>query len=245
MADTPLTDDQRALVEKNLDLAHHLAQAAWRKSPEMQDLEEIVAEAYVGLTKAASRFDPSRANVVNGVPDVAGAFSGYARQAINGAILDWQRKQDHVPKRQRSTYKELQRLGLNEGRSAEELAEITGMEPERVRAIIFAVENPSVSLNFTYSSSSNPESDSVEMDRRLPNHESVEASATEGKIRAAVVEAFDSLEERQRIAFAMRFYLGKDFATIASTLGTRVSQVRQMVDDANLIVHQAMVREAL
>jgi RNA polymerase sigma factor (sigma-70 family) len=68
-----VTEEQ--LVEETLDLSRREA-ARWRHTPLEQ--EDLVAEGYVGLARAARRYDPSLR-----VP-----FAAFARHFVRGAILD-------------------------------------------------------------------------------------------------------------------------------------------------------------
>lgn len=239
----PLTDAQRVLVEKNLDLAHHLALVSWRRNPHLQDKDDFVAVAYEGLVTAASRFDPSRAALVDGVPDLAGAFSGYARRRIQGSILDWQRKRDHVPKRQRSTYKELQSLGLGQGRSPMELSDLTGMPVQRIRMIIAAVESPVLSLTRDVPLSEESGAP-LSSQWQLPDKHQVESDVMGDAILHGVVSAWDDLPDLQRLVIAMRYYAGLDLTTVAQELGIRLSTVRVAHSEGLLFLHTAMMREA-
>lgn len=241
-----MTEVQRTLVVQNLDLAHHLALAIWRKYPN-QDKEEIVAVAYEGLVDAALRFDPSRANLVDDVPDVAGAFAGFARRRINGAILDWQRRRDHVPRRQRAAYKDLQREGHGTGRSPEELSVLTGMPTDRVRTLIAAVEHTTIPLARTVSGSMLEDQGlygpgEYEMD--LASEQGVEEQVLEVRIRETVVEVYDGLSDLQRLVIALRYYEGLDLTAIATTVGVSLTQVRSAHMEALDRLHTAMVHEA-
>lgn len=251
--ETPqLTDAQRELVTKNLDLAHHLALVVWRSRPHHVDRDEIIAVAYEALVTAAYRFDPSRANVVDGVADVAGAFAGYARRRINGAILDWQRREDHVPRRHRTVYKELQALGLQAGRPLDELSVLTGMPVERLRAIIAAVEVMPVTLTppshpaiaHEGAQSKNERLTGFARPVALPS-DNVEDMAMEARIKQAVVEVFDALTQPQRVIIALRYYEGMDLPAVAATLGMSLTTTRSMHAEALLRIHEAMVHEAI
>lgn len=229
----PLTSEQRDLVEANLDLAHHLALSSWRRRPISQDKDDYVSAAYEGLISAARKFDPARANVVNGVADVTGAFSGYARQWINGSIMEWQRARDHVPKKQRSTYRTLQALGHGGGRSPEDLSELTGMPEDRIRLIVAAVESPAISLN--------------PMDREDlgPTHSSpVEQRVMAIKIQQAFVRRWDALPDLQRLVIALRYYEGITLIEVSELIEVRISVVRDAHAEALMALHEAMVTEA-
>jgi RNA polymerase sigma factor (sigma-70 family) len=66
---------QQKLIEEALDLPQREA-ARWRHTPLEQ--EDLVSEGYVGLARAARRFDPSFE-----VP-----FAAFARRYVRGAIID-------------------------------------------------------------------------------------------------------------------------------------------------------------
>lgn len=240
---TQLTAEQQRLVSQNIDLARHLAWDACRRSPAL-DADETLSVAYEALVSVASRFDGSRANVLaDGTVDLAGAFSGYARRRINGAILDWQRSKDHVPRRHRSIYKILQAHGHGAGRSVEELAEITGMEPERIRLLIAAVEASPVSLDSTQSADDSLDDGSPLAPKHHSSH-SVEGSVLESRIKEAVTYVFDALPETQQAVVALRYYEGMDLASIAAELQVSLTSVRSMHSEAILQLHAAMVAEA-
>lgn len=244
-----LTQEQRDLVEKNLDLAHFLAAAAYRRLPSHLDADEVIAVAYEGLVQAALRFDPSRANVVDGVADIRGAFSGYARRRINGAILDWQNRNDHVPRRQRTTFRELQALGYGQGRSVEDLADLTGLAPEKIRAIAAAVEHQPLSLDWEPPSlrgSKNDETNSSAFNslRFEPQARPLESTALVTRIQDTVVSVFDGLTDLQRIVIALRYYEGKDLSTISAVLGVRLTLVKVAHSEGLTLLHAAMLSEA-
>jgi len=228
------------LVETNINLAHHLALTAWRRNTHRQEKDEVVAAAYEGLVKAALIFDPSRANVIDGVPDTAGAFAGFARQKINGAILDWQKRNDHVPRRHRSTYKELQSLGHGQGRSPSELSDLTGLPEEQVRMLIRAVEAPPLSL--ARDENTAEEFHDSEWSTVAPG--SVEGSVLEGQIKDVVVDVFDDLQPLQQLVLALRYYEGMDLTSISVLLDVRISSIRAAHAEGLLMMHAAMVEAA-
>jgi len=240
---TPLTPDQRALVEGHLDLAGKIATTVWRKNPDAIDRDDLLGVAYEGLVTAASRFDPERANVNDGVRDIEGAFTAFASTRIRGEILDWQRSRDHVSRNQRSTYKALQSHGYGAGRTPEELSDLTGMDEIRVRLVIAAVESTPVSI-FSTVVGNELDHEPAEPKHSRRDDESVEQSALASRIQDAVTEMFDSLSDFQRLVIALRYYEGLDLTTIATVLETGLTQVRVAHSEAVLYLHAAMVSEA-
>lgn len=236
-----LTAEQRELVSKNLDLAHHLASVAWRKYPgrDRVDNDYFVSEAYEGLIKAAQRFDPSRANVVDGQADLRGAFSGFARQYINGAIMENQRSLDHVPKRTRRSYKELQGHGHGRGRSVPELSDLTGLEENKIRLIVAAVEQMPASLD-----AENEQGPLMDRTADSGMGSATETTVLVNKIQEAFIAQWETLPEIQQVVIAMRYYEGLSLAAISEILEIRVALVRAEHTEALDVLHSAMIREA-
>ncbi|MCE5316631.1 MAG: sigma-70 family RNA polymerase sigma factor [Parachlamydia sp.] len=74
MTDAPLTDEQRALVEKNINLAHFAANKYFRRF--QFEYEDLLSICYYGLIKAAQYFDVSKGF----------KFSTYAMKMMFGYI---------------------------------------------------------------------------------------------------------------------------------------------------------------
>lgn len=78
----PLTDAQRALVERVQPRVGKIAHAVCRMLPSA-DVDELISAGYEGLLRAAQRYDPEL-----GVP-----FHAYAHYRIRGAMIDFARAQ--------------------------------------------------------------------------------------------------------------------------------------------------------
>jgi len=74
---------QQKLVEQYVPLANKLAYEKKQSLPKFIDVEDLKSAAYLGLSEAASRFDP----------DYGVAFSTFAYPRIFGAIHDYLRQQ--------------------------------------------------------------------------------------------------------------------------------------------------------
>lgn len=224
-----LTDYQKRLVQDNVDLAHYLAQVAWARNPERLDIDELVSAAHQGLISAALKFDPS---MMDEGSTEAKHFSGYARQRIRGAILDWMRNQDHVPRNKRISYKSFQKAGLGSGKSIEEISDITNVSVEKIKNIVQVVEATSFSLDSEY------------LPTELLAEDSVEGTAAENRMRAAMVSQWNLLTPLQQIIVSLRYYSGLEFPAIAVELQLRLGLVRQEHEDAVLILHSALKQSA-
>jgi len=224
-----LTEYQKRLVQDNVDLAHYLAQVAWARNPEKLDIDDLVSAAHQGLISAAMKFDPS---MMDEGSTEAKHFAGYARQRIRGAILDWMRNQDHVPRNKRISYKAFQKAGLGAGRSVEEVADITNLSVDKVKSIIQVVEATSFSLDSDY------------LPMELLAEDTVEGTAAENRMRAAMVSQWNILTPLQQAIVTLRYYSGLEFPAIAAELQVRLGLVRQEHEDAVLTLHSALKHSA-
>jgi RNA polymerase sigma factor (sigma-70 family) len=227
-----LTPSQGRLVEDNLGLAQHLAWAAARRiGIEKQDFDDLLSVAYEGLAMAAAKFDPSRADVVDGVPDTARAFSGYARRRINGAILDWMRQRDPVPRKKRAIYRRVEEAN-GRARSPEEVSDLVGLPSEAIRSLVVYVTQTTrpVALSLVQDA---PGIEPSTKDDVLGN-----------RICEAMVAEYDELPPTQQVIVALRIFEGRSYRDIAGELGVTVLQIRVLFDQAVVRMHGAMVREA-
>lgn len=227
MPDEKLTEYQVHLVETHMDLAHRIADDFWRRSKQQMDRSEVIAMSYQGLVTAAVRFDTEwRPDPPDPKYDPFLAFGAFAKRRIAGAILDWQRTQDHVPRRQRATYKTLQQHGHGTGRTAEELSDITGLPADKIRAIVHAVESSALSLDEAIADVGDPDS--------------VERSVVVGNVQDAMADAIENFSPAQRSVVVLRYYVGMDFPMIAAELGVSVMNVRTMHSEAIYLLHDVM-----
>jgi RNA polymerase sigma factor for flagellar operon FliA len=241
----PLTPDQRALVQENYPLAKYLARIAWNKNREALDLDEIVSVAFEGLIGAARRFDTN-----NGAN-----FSSFARTRINGAILDWQRTEDHVSRTTRADFKRLREVGLNSdgtGPSIEDLAKRAQMPIERARLVLDAVAMAPLSIDGLLWDGNADEEDVN--DSRLNLGDENASRVTMGADRtmqaeeAAIVTALTShvvatiraLPPLQQTIVALRYYSGYDLQVISTQLSVSIGVVRSAHTEAVMAIHAAM-----
>lgn len=93
------------------------------------ELNDLIQEGFVGLIKAANKYDPKR----------EASFSTFSNFYIEGALKDYLRKQDPLTQRERSEVKALDRADKNLMRSSSmkpsvsELSESLGVSEDEVR----------------------------------------------------------------------------------------------------------------
>ena len=77
------------LIETHLDLSRKAAAMVYPRVKEHLQFDELVALANIGLTEAASRYDPTK----------GASFSTFAWYRVHGAIIDGIRRSTNLPKR--------------------------------------------------------------------------------------------------------------------------------------------------
>lgn len=230
MSTPPLTSDQNHLIETHVALAQRIANRFWHKTGGAVEMDELLSVAYQGLTTAALRFDENYRppNDPAYVPFLA--FGPFARVRITGAIQDWLRAIDHVPRRQRKTYKDIR--DLPQGRPVEETAAMLGISPDRVRAVVLAVESPPVSL------------ESIEGDVSHHTGSNTETDAAARAIQRAMAACVSEMPSFKKSVVVMRYYLGLDFSRISAELGSSLSSVKVAHQEAVLDIHSVMLSAA-
>ena len=93
---TLTTEEQDALIEKNLMYARKLAIRRDYTTPGSVLREDLEAAANLGLVQAARNYDPDKGT----------KFTTHAYTRINGAMNDYLRECDHVPAKERAKQKE-------------------------------------------------------------------------------------------------------------------------------------------
>lgn len=234
-----LNEYQIHLVETHIKLAQLEGLKAWRKAPEAMEKNEVVGIAYQGLIKAALRFDPEWRPENDPNYDPFLAFGAFARRRITGAILDWQKARDHVPRNHRRIYKDLQRHGHGSGKSAEELADLTGLDVNKIRSVTQAVETVALSLDADDEHWNDAPAGAVPA-----SPEDVESSALVSQITNTVADAIRDLPELQRAVIVLRYYSGLDLSNISMELGVSMSVVRIAHREAVDLIHDLMRRTA-
>lgn len=131
-----LTPAQQERVQKNMGLAQKIAQSLAYNS---SDIEEVCSVAYLGLIKAAQKFDPAHVRESERADD-SKAFSGYARIRIRGEILDWFARNRMYTKGHMATYQEVVKAGYGSTHTAEQVAQKLGKSVTTVTTAINAIE---------------------------------------------------------------------------------------------------------
>ncbi|MDR2532506.1 MAG: FliA/WhiG family RNA polymerase sigma factor [Oscillospiraceae bacterium] len=181
------------------------------------DLDDIVNEGVIALINAVETFDIGR-----GVK-----FETYANLKIKGAIIDYVRKQDWIPRQVRKFGKELDEtyntLYTELGRSPtnNELAEKMGLTKEKF-AKCMADTAGSMTLSFEELLYEDNFSDKG----GLANE--ADRSIYEKELKQVVAAAIDALNPKEKQVISLHYYERLKFAEIAKVIGVSESRVCQI-----------------
>lgn len=200
------------LIRNHLGLARRIARGYARRVPASVRAEDLEGAALLGLTEAAGRFDHRH-------PD---AFIAFAARRIRGAVLDELRRDDPLTRRGRSAVKKLERarveLRTQHGRDAtdDELLARLGWTEEELERHRLGAETTRLDVTAC--------ADLVTSDPASQPDEQAAAS----EIKARLVDALDTLPERDLQILGMYYSDGKTLKEIGGALGVSESRVCQL-----------------
>jgi RNA polymerase sigma factor (sigma-70 family) len=224
--------------------------AKWRQRlhpAELEDLFEVTSEALVKAAAAwvdpycSSRgFDPWDADDP-GRPHQA--WAAYAAQTMNGAVLDWARRRDHVSRSNRGRLKQIGAARQDGARTDEELSAATGIPVAKVRRALAADGVKPVSLDGQQGDFSDVgvtafsdilADDSAEGD--------VEGQAEVHAMLAAFLAAYDALDPVQQVLLAFVYHQEMPLEIAAKACYLTEAEAERLHGEAVDRIHQALLR---
>jgi RNA polymerase sigma factor for flagellar operon FliA len=212
------------LIERYAPLVKYVVGRMAIASSSILDVEDLHGFGIMGLLDAINRFDPTR-----GVK-----FETYAIQRIRGAIIDAFRKLDIVPRSARRRAREIEgaqallQQELGRDPEDEELADYLGLSRDGLsRAMvdascaILSLERPLAMLDGD---------DSLTLADTIEDADAVvpQAELERQEEHAALVEALQGLNERDRLVISLYYYEELTLREISEVLGVTESRVCQL-----------------
>lgn len=185
-------------------------------------LDDMVNQGIISLIDAVEKFDP----------DMGNKFETFASLKIKGAIIDFMRKQDWVPRNQRNLSKELDEVysELYAERGQEptklEISERMGVSLPHLDKILQQRHN---SIILSYEEAINEKMMIAsplivnETDRETP-----ETGLLYDELKEKLMGAIDQLNEKERLVVSLYYYESlklKEIAEVLSITESRVSQI--------------------
>lgn len=217
------------IVLKNLGLVRACALSLRNTFIKYGDVDDVVNEGVIALMEAIDSFDPAK----------GAKFETYASLKVRGAIIDYVRRQDWVPRPVRKFARDLDKANsilynqYNRAPTNGELAEYLGMSEDKLlRGMVDAANAVTLSFeellyedNFEDAPTANDGTDS-----RLLREER----------RRVIADAISSLREKERQVITLYYYKSMKYSDIAKVIGVSESRVCQINTKAMLALKAAL-----
>lgn len=211
------------IVLKSMGLVRSCALSLRNTYLKFGEVDDVVNEGVIALMESIESFDPSR----------GAKFETYAALKIRGAIIDYVRRQDWVPRSVRKFARDLDNANsmlynqYNRTPTTAELAEYLQISEDRLLKSMAEVSG-SVTLSFEELLYEDNFDDSTAVtaptDAALMRREA-------GRI---IAQAIDELKEKERQVITLYYYKNMKYSDIAKALGISESRVCQINTKATL-----------
>ncbi len=188
------------------------------------DVDDIVNEGVIALIAAIEGFDAEK-----GVK-----FETYAGIKIKGAIIDYMRRLDRVPRQVRKLSKQLDEMYaqlnsvLGRAPTNEELAQAMNMTEEQLNRLM---ANTAGMITLSFEELMYEDN----LDKSISNHsETADAKMYEKEKKKVIIEAIQSLSDKEKEVVTMYYYERMKYGDIAKVLGVTQSRVCQIHSKAML-----------
>lgn len=212
------------IVLKNLALVRSCALALRNTYVKFGEVDDVINEGVIALMEAIETYDPEK----------GAKFETYATLRIRGAIIDYVRSQDWVPRSVRKFARDLDNANsvlynqYNRIPTTAELSEYMEMSEEKLLKCM-AEAATTVTLSF----------EELLYEDNFEDHPSSAGEATDAGVlreecRRIIAEAIDSLKEKEKQVITLYYYKNMKYSDIAKALGISESRVCQINTKATL-----------
>ncbi|MBC3888639.1 FliA/WhiG family RNA polymerase sigma factor [Acetobacterium paludosum] len=189
-------------------------------------MDDMVNQGMIALIDAVEKFNPQMGN----------KFETFATLKIRGAIIDFMRKQDWVPRSQRSLSKVLEEtygvlyVELEREPTDKEISERMGISEVNLQKILQQRHN---SIVLSYEEAINEKM--MEVSPLITEEradDSPESNILFNELKSKLAEAIDQLKEKERLVVSLYYYENLKLKEIAEVLGVTESRVSQIHSQA-------------
>ena len=218
------------IVLKNLGLVRSCALSLRNTYIKYGEVDDVVNEGVIALMDAIETYDPSR----------GAKFETYASLKIRGAIIDYVRKQDWVPRPVRKFARDLDNANTilynqyDRAPTTAELAEYLQISEEKLLRGMADASN-TVTLSFEellYEDNFD--------DGSVTASESTDSRLMREELRTVIAGAIEGLKEKERQVITLYYYKSMKYSDIAKVIGVSESRVCQINTKAMLSLKAAL-----
>ncbi len=214
--------DRNAMLRQYVPLVQRMAHHMMAKLPPSVQVDDLIQVGLMGLSEALTRFEASQ-----GVQ-----FETFASQRIRGAMLDELREGDWMSRGSRKSQKDIEhamrRLEHRLGRVAREseIATELGMSLPDYQELLGKVKGTQLVY---LEDMSGDEGDDSFLDRHTMDSDADPLEMLQNhRLRTALVEAINSLPDREKYIMSMYYENDMNLKEIAAVLGVTESRVCQL-----------------
>ncbi len=195
------------------------------------DFDDIVNEGVIALISAVETFDLDR-----GVK-----FETYANLKVKGAIIDYVRRQDWIPRQVRKFGRELDEAynhlfnELGRHPTNQEIANYMGMTKEKL-----AKNMADVAGTITLSFEELLYEDNFDTRASSSAGEEADKSMYERELKTVIANAIESLNPKEKQVISLHYYERLKFNEIAKVLGVTESRVCQIHSKSMLLLKRRL-----
>ena len=217
--------ETEALLREYLPMIRYHAGQLIRRVPDSIEMDDLINSGVLGLLDAAQRFDNAR--------DVQ--FKTFAGYRVRGAMIDYIREFDWLPRGLRDSSKELQRAMLEleqrHGRPAEEeeIAAHLGMSIADYRDRLQQVRGMAI-VYFDDLPRQNDDEDVMDVLESLENTDGLvpEKQTAMRQFTDKLAECIEAVPPRERILLTLYYFEELNMKEVALILGLTESRVSQI-----------------
>ena len=218
----PQTSKSPINLEDHMAMVRSVARRLHRTLPRHIELDDLISAGYLGLVDAAQKFEQSRQT----------QFRSYAEFRVRGAILDSLRELDWGTRSLRRKVRDIeqarQALATSLGHAPEDsdVASELGISVADLRDTL----NEARSLETESLQAEREDEDGQELLASIvdPKAKSALSLCLESEFKQALVDAIESLPERERLIITLSYYEELTLKEIGDMLSLTVSRVSQI-----------------
>ncbi|OCA55924.1 RNA polymerase sigma factor FliA [Photorhabdus namnaonensis] len=217
--------DKNSLWKRYVPLVRHEALRLQVRLPACVELDDLLQAGGIGLLNAVERFDSLQGT----------AFTTYAVQRIRGAMLDELRSRDWAPRSVRRSAREVTRTirkleqDLGRPASEQEVAKELKIDLVEYRQILLDTNNSQL---FSYDEWHETHGESCEPVIEEGHETNPLQQLLESDIRQRVIEAIDSLPEREKMVLTLYYQEELNLKEIGAVLEVGESRISQLHSQA-------------
>jgi RNA polymerase sigma factor FliA len=218
--------DKNQLLTEHAPLVKRLAYQLKAKLPPSVEVDDLIQAGMIGLLDAVNRYEESH----------GAQFETYAVQRIRGAMLDELRSSDWLPRNLRQNMRKIEvamsALQQKLGRMPTELEVAKSMKMSLAEYQDMLTEGSGHQLVYYEDYHDDDDHDSF-LDRFCSDHSSDPLlGLLQDDFRYALVEAIDSLPEREKLLMGLYYEQELNLKEIGAVMGVSESRVCQLHSQA-------------